>query len=262
MIASRPESAEVPDSVARVANGRALTPVWTNDLGGITFAVGHEAYVKWNPLGNGIDLTGERDRLAWAGRYLSVPEVIEHGRDLEGEWLVSAALSGTNAVTERWKAEPATAVRALGAGLRRLHDSLPVGSCPYSWSTEGRLAGVRSRLDEGLVDFSSLPEGQTVDTSESAWAILEDVPPVERLVVCHGDACAPNTVLADDGSVSGHVDLGSMGVGDPWADLAVASWSTVWNYGSGWERALVDAYGAEPDPEREIFYRLLWALGD
>jgi len=113
------------------------------------------------------------------------------------------------------------------------------------------------------VGFSWPPEGQTVHTSESAWAILEDVPPpVERLVVCHGDACAPNTVLADAGSVSGHVDLGSMGLGDRWSDLAVASWSTVWNYGLGWERALVDTYGVEPDPEREIFYRLLWELGD
>ncbi len=81
------------------------------------------------------------------------------------------------------------------------------------------------------------------------------------LVVCHGDACAPNTLLSDDGRWSGHVDLGFLGVADRWADLAVATWSTEWNYGPGWEEPLLDAYGIDPDRERMAYYRLLWDLG-
>jgi kanamycin kinase len=92
-------------------------------------------------------------------------------------------------------------------------------------------------------------------------AFLADIPPVEGLVVCHGDACAPNTLLDEDGNCSGHVDLGSPGVGDRWADLAVATWSTEWNYGPGWENVLLRAYGVDPDPERIAYYRLLWDLG-
>ena len=61
---------------------------------------------------------------------------------------------------------------------------------------------------------------------------------------------------------SGHVDFGAMGVGDRWSDLAVASWSTTWNYGPGWEEALIEAYGVEPDWERLRYYRLLWQLVD
>ena len=79
-------------------------------------------------------------------------------------------------------------------------------------------------------------------------------------MVCHGDACAPNTLIGDDGRWSGHVDLGALGVGDRWADIAIATWSTQWNYGPGWERALLDAYGIEPDPERTAWYRLLWDM--
>jgi kanamycin kinase len=86
-------------------------------------------------------------------------------------------------------------------------------------------------------------------------------PPVDRLVVCHGDACAPNTLIGDDGSFVGHVDLGSLGVADRWADLAVATWSTTWNYGPGWEEPLLDAYGVNADIERIGYYRLLWELG-
>jgi kanamycin kinase len=80
-------------------------------------------------------------------------------------------------------------------------------------------------------------------------------------VVCHDDACAPNTLIADNGRWSGHVDLGDLGVADRWADLAVATWSTEWNYGPGWEQPLLDAYGVEPDAERTRYYRLLWELG-
>jgi membrane-associated phospholipid phosphatase len=64
-----------------------------------------------------------------------------------------------------------------------------------------------------------------------------------------------------DGRWTGHVDLGSLGVADRWADLAIATWSTQWNYGPGFEAALLDAYGIHPDPERTAYYRLLWDLG-
>ena len=76
-------------------------------------------------------------------------------------------------------------------------------------------------------------------------------------MVCHGDACAPNTLLYPDGRWSGHVDFGLLGTGDRWADIAVATWSAEWNYGPGWEPLLLDAYGVEPDAERTRYYRLL-----
>ena len=86
------------------------------------------------------------------------------------------------------------------------------------------------------------------------------IPSPDQLVVCHGDACAPNTLLASDGRWSGHVDLGLLGIADRWTDLAVATWSAEWNYGPGWERLLLDVYGIRPDPERTRYYRLLWDL--
>jgi len=92
-------------------------------------------------------------------------------------------------------------------------------------------------------------------------ALLATPPPIDKLVVCHGDACAPNTLLDDDGRWSAHVDLGALGIADRWADLAVTTWSTIWNYGPGWEDALLDAYGIEPDARRMRYYRLLWDVG-
>ena len=60
-------------------------------------------------------------------------------------------------------------------GLHQLHE-LPSASCPFNWSITKRLraAGI-----------------------DSAAAGSE--PPVDRLVVCQGDPCAPNTLLSKDG---------------------------------------------------------------
>jgi kanamycin kinase len=247
----------VPARVAALAAGRTVALVWRNELGGTTYAAGTDRLIKWAPADTPIDLAREAVRLAWAHLYAPVPRVLDHGRDADGAWLVTAALPGTNAIAPRWVASPALAVAAIGTGLRALHDTLPVASCPFSWSLDDRLAFIRTRTHDPArwhADHRSL-------TIADARAILASPPPIDQLVVCHGDTCAPNTLLSDDGRFTGHVDLGALGIADRWADLAIATWSTQWNYGPGWEAALLDAYGIGPDDARTRYYRLLWDLG-
>ncbi|MGW0604666.1 phosphotransferase [Streptomyces sp. NPDC002640] len=264
-IAAAPqEPVETPPAVLELAGGRPMRAVWLNQVGGLTFRIDAEdgpRFAKWAPAGSGLDLAAEAVRLRWASRYTPVPPVLAEGGDASGAWLLTRGLPGTSAVDERWKADPRTAARAVGAGLRALHDALPVAECPFDWSLERRLARVRARVAAGAVDPAAWPEElRDLGTVEGALRLLEDPPPGDRLVVCHGDACAPNTLLGDDGAPTGHVDLGSLGVADRWADLAAATWSTVWNYGPGWEETLLDAYGVAPDAERIRYYRVLWEL--
>jgi kanamycin kinase len=218
------EPVPVPEVVGRIAAGRPVAPVWVNELGGVTFAVddGRE-YVKVSRPRWAHHLAAEVDRLGWAASYVRVPGVLGAG---DG-WLHTAGLPGRSAVDPRWVADPRTAARAIGAGLRLLHDALPVDDCPFGlppWVTEQA--------------------------------------PVDRLVVCHGDACAPNTLIGDDGRCCGHVDLGDLGVADRWADLAVAMLSLSWNYAGSWEDDLLDAYGVERDATRVDHYQELWNAGD
>lgn len=239
MIAAQ-EPVEIPPVVTELAAGRPVRAVWRNELGGLTFQLGRgdlREFVKWTSPESGIDLGAEVARLRWAVRFATVPRVLGEGSDETGSWIVTEGLPGRSAVDDYWKRDPRTAVRAIGAGLRALHEALPVADCPFDWSVERRLRNVRSRAAE-----------------------LADVPPANELVVCHGDACAPNTLLGDDGTCTGHVDLGTLGIADRWADLAVATWSTQWNYGPGWEQPLLDAYGVVPDPDRIRYYRILWEL--
>lgn len=230
---------EVPAVVRELAGGAALTPVWRNELGGLTFRTDDERYIKWGPRDPEADVAAEAERLAWAGRHTPVPRALELGGDLTHAWLVTAALPGESAVHPRWIVEPMTAVRAVGEGLRALHDALPVDDCPFDWTVPGRIVRAGER-------------GIRVP------ARLREAPPVDRLVVCHGDACCPNTLIGDDGRWSGHVDLGALGIADRWADIAVAAMSTEWNYGPGYHDALIDAYGIAPDRERLAYYRDLW----
>lgn len=264
MIASAPrDPVETPPAVRDIAGGRPVRAVWRNELGGLTFRLEADSgalFVKWSPAG--LPLTAELQRLRWAASHAAVPRVLDHGTDETGEWMVTAGLPGLSAVDGRWAAEPGTAVRAIGSGLRALHEVLPVPDCPFDWSAERRLANARER-SAGWIDPADRPHGLAhVTTARDALALLAESPPVDRLVVCHGDACAPNTLIGDDGRCVGHVDLGSLGVADRWADLAVATWATHWNYGPGWEEALLDAYGIDPDPERTAYYRLLWTVAD
>jgi kanamycin kinase len=253
----------VPAAVTALAGDRTVAPVWANDAGGLTFTVGDGAdrrFIKWAPAGSGIDLIAEADRMAWARRFHAVPEPLAQGCDEAGSWLVTAALPGESAVTKRWKTEPATAVTAIGEGLRALHDALPAARCPFSWSAAERLADARRQASDGRLDPGMWHPSHRELTIAAALQRAARIPPVDELVVCHGDACAPNTLITADGRWSGHVDLGLLGTADRWADLAVATWSAEWNYGPGWEHLLLDAYGVKPDPERTRYYRLLWDL--
>nr|WP_246087422.1 aminoglycoside 3'-phosphotransferase [Microbacterium agarici] len=234
----------VPAVVRELAGDDRLTPVWRNQIGGLTFraepAAGDKArYIKWGPHDAETFMAAEAERLTWAVRYIPVPRVIEQGQDARHEWLVTEALSGQSAVAPRWIADPAVAVAAIGRGLRSLHDALPVDECPFDWGVESRIA---------------IAAGRGIHLPES----LKEAPDADKLVVCHGDACCPNTLIDDAGRCSGHVDFGALGVADRWADIAVASMSTEWNYGPGWEDALIEAYGVEPDRERLAYYRGLW----
>lgn len=235
-LAGVPEGAEIPRIVAEMPGGEHAEAVWLNGVGGLTFRL-PGWHAKWQ-RGSAVDLADEAARLAWAGTFVAVPRVVDSVRVGDEQLLVTETVEGTSAILEPHLSRPRESARALGAGLRAFHDALPVDSCPWSWSVADRLALV-------------------TDPRERARLAALDPGPA-RLVVCHGDACAPNTLLGSDGRASAHVDLGALGVGDFWADLAVLAMSVTWNFGEGYEDDVYAGYGVAADVERIAFYRELW----
>jgi kanamycin kinase len=222
----------VPDVVLELAAGRPAELVWRNELGGLTFRI-EGAFVKWNPRRTGVDLSRERSRLEWLADRHPAPRVTSYGEDAEAQWLVTVAVPGDSAVGDTWRARRPDAIRAIAAGLRALH-AIPVDDVPDAWTTE---------VWVGRSPASLGPRPQLVGP-----------------VLVHGDACAPNTLISDDGQWTGNVDFGDLAVGDRWADLAVASMSLDWNFGEGHQDELFEAYEIEPDAERIRYYRALWHL--
>ena len=65
-------------------------------------------------------------------------------------------------------------------------------------------------------------------------------------VLVHGDFCLPNVLVDAEGGLSGLIDLGLAGLGDPLDDLAAGVWTLQYNYGAGHAREFLDAYGFPP----------------
>ena len=100
-----PPGLPVPAQVVAEAGAERVRAVWANELGGATFEIGAGArrrFVKWAPAGSGIDLAAEAARMSWAVASTPVPRVLAHGVDGSGSWLVTSAVPGDMAVTDRW----------------------------------------------------------------------------------------------------------------------------------------------------------------
>ncbi len=271
----RPDDALTPAQVATVVGvpASAVEFVWRNADGGLTFRYhswaassgpyGGLTYFSWVPSDQRSRCEAARARAAWAAPYIAVPRFSRIGQGLDGWWMTSPALPGESVVRQWGKAHPRQAVTAVATGLRWLHERAPVVSCPYVWEAETRFTRARRAVEEGD-DWRQAPDDYLAgwDRARALEVLARGVTRETDPVVCHGDPCAPNTLLAPPGGAfAGLVDLGDLGVADRWADLAVATWSLNWNFGPGWEEVFYAAYGIEPDQEKIDFYRLLWNVG-
>ncbi len=167
---------------------------------------------------------------------MPAPRVVATGEIHGREWLETEALPGCGAVSGHFDdRSPVDMARALGLGLRRFHDQLPGGSCPWTWSVTDRLAAVPA----------------------AGRRLYAGTPPLD-LVVCHGDACNPNFLLDDELTCTGYVDLGRLGVADRWADIAPATMSLGWNFGEGLTDSFLEGYGINRDQRKLTYYQRLW----
>lgn len=240
---SRHVGNEAPsETVLALARGRAVRPVWRNELGMLTWQIGVGAereFVKDGWLHRFFEPEAEAQRLRWLAAFVDVPEVIDIGvTDTAQIWLRTRGLPGDSAVAPHNIARAAVIVPALGEALRLFHDRVPVASCAFSWRIEDR------------VDAHLLPPE------------LNNAPAEDDLVVCHGDACNPNFLFDETGRATGYVDVGSAGIADRYADLAPALLSLGWNFGPHWQDAFLAGYGLqEVDDGKLAWYQWFWEQG-
>jgi aminoglycoside phosphotransferase (APT) family kinase protein len=155
---------------------------------------------------------------------LEIPLPVEAGQPGEGypwPWSVYRWLPGENATLERL-ADPRQAARALATFIRALQaidatdGPLPGAhnfgrGVPLITRDEATRAAIAAC--EGMIDTAAALAAWESALQAPAW----DGPPVW----IHGDLQAGN-LLARDGQLTGVIDFGGLGVGDPACDMMVA----------------------------------------
>jgi kanamycin kinase len=256
--------ARVPNGVRSPYEGWRWTLAWNHPGGGVfrlEAPSGETRFLKLTAGPRAPRLQPEAHRLRWAGAYLPVPEVLDTGSENGVDWLLTTGLPGRDGTSPELLAEPAKLVATLARGLRHFHEAAPVSGCPFDFRLDVALAQVQQRAATSLIDPEEdfHPDHGDLSLGEAVARLEAMRPSEEDLVVCHGDYCFPNALI-ENGEVTGYLDLGELGVADRWWDLAVASWSTTWNVGPGYEDLFLTAYRIEPDRERIAYYRLLYDL--
>lgn len=232
----------LPESFERLTRGYDLHPVTHGRSGARVFRLenrNREAmFLKIAPPAAADDLRGEAERLAWLEGKAPAPRVVEFLEDANGAHLLTTAVPGSTliAFNDASNAVKQRLATLLGEALALLH-SVDASACPFAHSPE-----------------HEAHPSPSVQREEARRAeILQDLrsrlPAPSAPVLLHGDPCLPN-VLVMYNELSGFVDLGSAGLGDPRDDLVLALWSLEYNYGSGWGETLLEAYGCGGDGPR------------
>ena len=261
------------DTLRQRYHGHAWTPVTLGMSGARVWRVEGTAplYVKTTEHAQfgdtGESLIAEAARMTWFRSHgVPVPDVVDCDSDGQFAWLVTNAVHGRTAA-DPWAADRLDAVTdALADFAVSLH-ALPTDACPFDRSLAVTIPQAHRAAADGRLDLADL------DAERAGWsparlvaALDESSPVAEDLVVCHGDFCLPNVLLAPESlAVTGIIDLGRAGVADRHMDVALITRSIAHEMNEQYGAARADRFtaryetaaGVTIDPSKIGFYRLL-----
>ncbi len=197
------------------------------------------------------ELHREHARLEWLATRFCVPRIVA----FDDRRLLLDELPGVP-LADATDLPIATRIAILAEALCAVH-ALDARDCPFDARVAARLADADARVRAGLVDETDFDPERAGRSAASVLAELLATPRIaEDLVVAHGDFTLDNVIVAE-GAFAGMVDVGRLGVGDRFADLALAARDVAGDYGPRWVDELFAAYGASPDPMKLRYFQLL-----
>ena len=210
---------------------------------------------SWSP-----PLSIEMKIMEWLCEKLPVPEVIAYHREDDVEYLVTTAVPGIPSHDRSCHVDKQRLVEQLAESLHTIH-ALPINDCPIDKTPTGLIAWGRQRIRAGIITSKMVEEENLTGSPDEALDWLEGrMPSLEGPVITHGDYCLPN-VLIHNHKVSGFIDLGYFGFGDPYRDFIAAQYSVRRNLGEGWIAPFFKAFGVGPLNEEKLrWYRQIQAF--
>lgn len=218
---------------------------------------GPDLYLKHGQASVADDIEREMTRMRWLAPYLPVPELVQYHRTPDEAWLVTTALPGRTAW--QWLEEDASnapaIIDALADFLRRFH-AIAIDDCPFDSGHRLRLAQARMRIIAGAVDTDDFDEARQGWTADQVWDALQALLPLPPAsVVTHGDFSLDN-LLIQDGVVTGCIDLGRVGIADPYQDIAIM-WNCLKDFGSRLQDRFLARYGQPIADQKRLDFHLL-----
>ncbi len=202
-------------------------------------------------------------------RYLSgklpVPKVIAYETTNGKSFLLSSRIKGKMLCDESFLSAPEKIVSLAAEGLMMMWD-VDVKGCPTDGSLDSKLNAARKNVEAGKITSLDDETKRRFSRPDDLLKWLEDNKPDEDLVFTHGDYCLPN-IFAEDGKISGFIDLGNAGVCDRYQDIALFLRSIEQNLSGKYRGGknpidydpvkLFDKLGITPDYEKLQYYLYL-----
>ena len=265
MGSDRPENRnQVPASVAAVLGSRAGE---TDGLGksGAQVVLFDDYVLKIRPADDWD--TADVQILRWLAGKAPVPQVAAHEVWNGQDWLLMTRIRGKELCKPDVMNKPALLLDCMAEALHALW-SIPVDDCPFERTVADNLSHAEAAIRTGRFDTSDCePETFGPGGFESPAALvnwLKSHLPQQDRVVTHGDFCLPN-LFTDGERFTGFIDVGRVGAGDRWMDLALGWRSLKHNsdghYGKIYPNIdpddLFRAAGVPKDEEKLRYYILL-----
>lgn len=220
-----------------------------------------DLFLKINTGDIDAPLILEKKAMEWLQGKLPVPRVVAYHKEKDTTYLLTERLIGISSHEEPYRHNQEITFRILAEGLRAIH-SIPTTSCPLpQYTADSLIEEAKHNVQTGIVTAQSLKKrGDSRTPQEALNQVLSLRPKKEQSIFTHGDYCSPN-ILIDNNKLSGFIDWGSAGIGDPHRDLVSAQYSIRRNLGEEWIAPFFDHYGHDNiDKDILAFYTAIYEL--
>ncbi len=257
------EGIQIPDKIKRMLHSEYTT----NQIGMSSASVlmFRDCVLKIQEIGD--ESRREAQIMEWLKGKLPVPEVLCYEEQGQKSYLLMSRVPGDMVCEGEYRENPERLTAVLAEGLHMLWQ-IDMADCRFDSSIEKKLQMAVRQVRLGLVDLDHVEpetfgEGGFQNPEELLDWLIQNKPE-EEYVLSHGDFCLPN-IFAENGRISGFIDLGRMGYADKYQDIALCYRSLKHNiegkYGGMWESfdpdVLFDALKIKPDWDKVRYYILL-----
>lgn len=205
--------------------------------------------------------------LRWLEGKVPVSKVLAYEKAEGRSYLLTERMRGKMTCEEPVLSDPYLAARLMADALKMLW-SVDITDCPTDSSVEQKLRQAENNIRNGLCSMEDAEpdtygEGGFKDPADLLrW--LRENRSEEEFVLSHGDFCMPN-VFAENGHISGFIDLGRSGRADKYQDIALCFRSLKNNYNGtygyiaeGFDPMVLFEYlDMKPDMDKIRYYILL-----